>query len=408
MNNIKIRRIAAGSMPFLSGTLAILLAIAIISSPEGSFKASLQGLKLWWTLVFPALLPFLILSEMLTASGFVHGFGVLLEPIMKKIFRLPGASGWTLALGVTAGFPGGASGVMQLHKQGSITDKEAGRLASLAHFSSPVTLLIVIGVAFLHSPTAGYFLLAIHWISGLLAGYTDALLNGKPNNSQPYKKVNPNTKRRPSLLNRVTEAANEARLRDGRNFGQLLGESVASAVQNLMIVGGYIIMFAVIIHIFTSLFPMVPTALPAGLMEIHLGTNALSTWMTSSSGLNTILGMALLSAALGWSGLCAQLQALTMLKQAGVRFLPYAVARLLHGLYAFLLTLLLWKPLLSFREATLPTLAGSETAPSGTVDVITIWSSLPQLISLQSLLLLILLLLSTVIYLFTSIRHRFG
>ena len=407
MNNIKIRRIVTGSAPFLSGSIAILLAIAIISSPESSFEASLQGIKLWWTLVFPALLPFLILSEMLTASGFVHGFGVLLEPLMKKIFRLPGASGWTLVLGATAGFPGGAGGVMQLHKQGSITDKEAGRLASLAHFASPITLLIVIGVAFLHSPSAGYFLLAIHWISGLLAGYTDALLNGKPKHAPSFKRENPMTKR-PSLLKRVSLAANEARVRDGRNFGQLLGESVASAVQNLMILGGYMIIFAVIINIATSLFPMIPTALPAGLMEIHLGANAISTWMTSSSGLNTILGMALLSAALGWSGLCAQLQVLTMLKQAGVRFLPYAVVRLLHGLYAFLLTLLLWKPLLSFRQATLPTLAGSETAPSGTVDVIAIWSSFPQLLSLQTLLLLILLLFSTVIYLITAIRHRFG
>lgn len=407
MNNIKIRRITTASTPFLPGIIAILLAIAIIASPESSFTASLQGLKLWWTLVFPALLPFLILSEMLTASGFVHGFGVLLEPLMKKVFRLPGAGGWTLALGITAGFPGGAGGVMQLHKQGSISDKEAGRLASLAHFGSPVTLLIVVGVAFLNSPSTGYYLLTIHWISGLLAGYTDALLHGHPNNPSLSKRENSNSKR-PSLFSRVTQAANEARSRDGRSFGKLLGESVASAVQNLMIVGGYMIMFAVIIHIVTSLFPILPLALPASLMEIHLGARELSTWVTSSSGLNTLLNMAFLSAALGWSGLCAQLQALTMLKQAGVRFLPYAVVRLLHGLYAFLLTLLLWKPLLSFREATLPTLTGSESVPSKVVNPVAIWGSFPQLLSLQSILLIILLLLSTAVYLVTVIRHRFG
>lgn len=407
MNNIKIRRIATRSAPFLSGTLAILLAIAIIASPESSFSASLQGLKLWWTLVFPALLPFLILSEMLTASGFVHGFGVLLEPLMKKVFRLPGAGGWTLALGITAGFPGGAGGVMQLHKQGNISDKEAARLASLAHFGSPVTILIVVGVAFLNSPSTGYFLLAIHWISGLLAGWTDALLNGNPNNTLTSKREELNTKR-PSLFKRVTQAANEARIEDGRSFGKLLGESVTSAVQNLMIVGGYMIMFAVIIHIITSVFSILPSVLPSSFMEIHLGAKELSTWVTSSSGIYTLLGLAFLSAALGWSGLCAQLQALTMLKQAGVRFLPYAVVRLLHGLYAFLLTLLLWKPLLSSHEEALPTLTGSEIAPYKAVDVAGIWSSFPQLLSLQSLLLLILLLLSTVVYLFTVIRHRFG
>jgi sporulation integral membrane protein YlbJ len=408
MNIIKIRRIAAGSTPFLSGTIAILLAIAIILSPESSFEASLHGLKLWWTFVFPALLPFLMLSEMLTASGFVHGFGVLLEPLMKKVFRLPGASGWTLALGITAGFPGGAGGVLQLHKQGSITDKEASRLASLTHFASPVTLLIVVGVAFLHSPSAGYFLLIIHWISGLLASYTDALLHGRSEIPNPSIKGSANTKRS-SLYRRVQLAASEARTRDGRSFGKLLGESVASAVQSLMIVGGYMIMFAVIINIVIAVLPGLPSALPASLLEIHLGADALSKWFTTLDvGASGILGMALLSAALGWSGICAQLQVLTMLKQANVRFLPYAAVRLLHGLYGFLLTLLLWKPLLAFSEASLPALTGSEITSSGTMNVTAIWSAFPQLLSLQTLLLIVLLILSTVIYLVTSIRHRFG
>lgn len=178
MINFTIRRFFRGSAPFLSGAAAILLAIAIVLAPESSFKASLAGLKLWWSLVFPALLPFLILSEMLTASGFVHGIGVLLEPLMKRLFRLPGAGGWTLVLGITAGFPAGAGAVMQLHKQGDITDKDAGRLASMVHYASPVTLLIVVGTAFLHSPAAGYALLAIHWLSGLAAGWLSALFSG--------------------------------------------------------------------------------------------------------------------------------------------------------------------------------------------------------------------------------------
>lgn len=346
-----------------------------------------------------------MLSEMLTASGFVHGFGVLLEPLMKKVFRLPGASGWTLALGITTGFPGGAGGVMQLHKQGSISDKEAARLASLTHFASPVTLLIVIGVAFLHSPTAGYFLLAIHWISGLLASYTDALLNGRIDNPQPSVKESTNTK--PSLYSRIQLAATEARSRDGRSFGKLLGESVATAVQNLMVVGGYMIMFAVVINIITTVLPALPAALPAGLLEVHLGADAISKGLTSiGAGSTGVLGLALLSAALGWSGLCAQLQVLTLLKEAGVRFLPYAAVRLMHGAYAFLLTLLLWKPLLAVGTAVLPALADSQSTPNRTINVTAIWSSFPQLLSLQSLLLIILLALSAAIYLVSAFRHR--
>lgn len=403
MNNIKIRRITSRSTPYLSGALAILLAIAIIISPESSFEASLQGLKLWWTLVFPALLPFLMLSEMLTASGLVHGFGVLLEPLMKKVFRLPGASGWTLALGITAGFPGGAGGVQQLHKQGSISNEEAARLASLTHFASPVTLLIVVGIAFLHSPPAGYFLLVIHWISGLLASYTDTLLKGRP---VPSDLRHTNSKRR-NLLSRIQLATTEARARDGRGFGKLLGESVANAVQNLMVVGGYMIMFAVVIHILTTVLPALPAAIPAGLLEIHLGADAISKGLTAvGTGAFGILGLASLSAALGWSGLCAQLQVLTMLKEANIRFLPYAAVRLMHGLYAFLLTLLLWRPIMTISEASLPTLASSQAAPPASFDSSFVWSAVPQLLSLHSLILIILLALSTGIYVVNAVRHR--
>lgn len=67
---------------------------------------------------------------------------------------------------------------MQLHKQGDITDKEAGRLAAIVHYASPVTLLIVVGTAFLHSPAAGYALLAIHWLSGITAGILSACFTG--------------------------------------------------------------------------------------------------------------------------------------------------------------------------------------------------------------------------------------
>ncbi|WP_238655157.1 nucleoside recognition domain-containing protein [Paenibacillus piscarius] len=406
MINFSIRRLLRGTAPFAAGAAAILLAAAIVFAPESSFKASLAGLKLWWTIVFPALLPFLILSEMLTASGFVHGIGVLMEPLMKRLFRLPGAGGWTLVLGLTAGFPAGAEGVMQLHRQGDLTDKEAGRLASLVHYASPVTLLIVIGTAFLHSPAAGYALLALHWISGLAAGCIASRLDRsgiRKSGSVPVDASPQGTKT--SLPGRIRQATAEARERDGRGFGKVLGESVSSAVQNLMIVGGYIIMFAVVINIAGRLFPQLTPLLTAGLLEIHLGARAI----TSAAGaeaslLSNPLGPALLSAAAAWSGICAQLQALTVLKAAKVRFLPFAAVRLLHSGIACGLTLLLWTPLLNLRTAVLPVNANLTPgiAALGSSPVHGLWSFIPQLLALQCLLILLLLALSAALRLLTS------
>ncbi|WNS45531.1 nucleoside recognition domain-containing protein [Paenibacillus sp. MMS20-IR301] len=416
MINFKIRRGLAGSAVFVPGAAAIVLAIAIVLAPEASFNASLEGLKLWWTIVFPALLPFLILSEMLNAFGFVHGVGVLLEPLMRRLFRLPGAGGWTLVMGITAGFPGGAGAVRQLHKQGILTDKEAGSMASIVHYASPVTLLIVIGTAFLHSPAAGYALLAIHWLSGLAAGSIAVRLGAAqpaapipapaaetaqariPGNSLNAKKA--------SLPGRIHQAVLDARSRDGRGFGKVLGESVSAAVQNLMIVGGYMIMFAVVVSIISTLLPQLPPRFTAGLLEIHLGARAMVPEAVNSSFiLGSRLGPALLSAALAWSGICAQLQALTLLRPAQVRFLPFAAVRLLHAALAFALTAVLWQPLMNTRAAVLPVFTGLASASQqGSPSLLRLWSFIPQMLGLQGLLLLLFLVLSAAVRLFS--RHR--
>ena len=62
---------------------AVLMASALIIMPEESFEASVRGLDIWLEIVFPSLLPFLIISEMLIAFGVVKFLGVFLEPFMR-------------------------------------------------------------------------------------------------------------------------------------------------------------------------------------------------------------------------------------------------------------------------------------------------------------------------------------
>ena len=51
------------------------------------------------------------------------------------------------------------------------------------------------------------------------------------------------------LLLRALKAMHRARVEDGRPLGQLLGEAVTSAVQTLLLIGGFIILFSVLIHL---------------------------------------------------------------------------------------------------------------------------------------------------------------
>ena len=91
------------------GSLAALVVISIILFPDKAFQSSLEGLTIWWKLVFPALLPFLIMIELLIGFGVIQGIGVLFRATNEIVFRLA-RSKW---VGVSirshiVGFPTGA------------------------------------------------------------------------------------------------------------------------------------------------------------------------------------------------------------------------------------------------------------------------------------------------------------
>ena len=93
---------------YLTAVLGFALTSALIIFPKEAFAASLEGLKLWFEVVMPALLPFLIMAKLLMSLGVVNFIGALLEPIMQPIFRIPGTGAFAVAIGLASGYPIGA------------------------------------------------------------------------------------------------------------------------------------------------------------------------------------------------------------------------------------------------------------------------------------------------------------
>ncbi|MEW4429130.1 nucleoside recognition domain-containing protein [Paenibacillus pabuli] len=334
-----------GSNPIRSillSTGALLLVVAVVVSPKDAFDASIQGLDIWWKIIFPAMLPFLMLSQMLTAFGFTDALGVLLGPLMQRWFRLPGEAGLALAVGMCGGFPAGADTASRLVRDQQITGKQAIILVAAAHFTNPMMIILVIGAAFLHQPAAGYFLLMIHWLSGWIAAIIAIRLN-RSRQKQTTTVSSPNRSQHQGLWFQMMNAAREAQARDGRGFGKLLGDTVSHAVQTLMMTGGYIIGFAVFIRLLgLYITPGSSAALWPSVLEVHLGTYHLS--QTPWAPLLTI---SLIAAVLGWGGLCSHLQVSAVMKSAGMAgksMIYFAAVRLLHALIAFSLSVFLWIP----------------------------------------------------------------
>lgn len=116
-----------------TGFIILLLTLALIVFSEHGYRATVAGLKLFFEVVFPSLLPFFILSDILLASGMVHFLGVFFEPVMRPIFNVPGVGSFVFSMGLAAGYPMDAVLTAKFRKQGLCTKIEAERLLAFTN-----------------------------------------------------------------------------------------------------------------------------------------------------------------------------------------------------------------------------------------------------------------------------------
>ncbi|WP_408956602.1 hypothetical protein [Natroniella sp. ANB-PHB2] len=58
----------------LKALITIFVTISLVIYSEQVFEAAVNGLHTWWEIVFPALLPFFIIAEILMGLGMVQLF----------------------------------------------------------------------------------------------------------------------------------------------------------------------------------------------------------------------------------------------------------------------------------------------------------------------------------------------
>lgn len=99
---------------------------------------------------------FFVLSELLIGFGVVKFVGILLEPFMRPLFRVPGVGGFAWAMGMASGFPAGAKITARLRQEGQLTRGEAERLVSFTNCSSPLYFWSSIGWLLSQPETGDY------------------------------------------------------------------------------------------------------------------------------------------------------------------------------------------------------------------------------------------------------------
>lgn len=350
-------------------SITILIALSLITYPEEALKASIKGLDIWWKTVFPSLLPFFITAELLISFGVVSFLGVLFEPIMRPIFNVPGAGGFAWVMGMASGYPSGAKMTVQLREKKQVTRIEAERLVSFTNASSPLFIFGAVAVGFFHDANLGILIAISHYVGNAFVGLCMRFYG---RSQGPLSREDVTTD---PLLLRAFKKMHHARLSDDRPLGQILGDAVVNSVKTLVMVGGFIILFSVFTnliyllgitpfisilfqYVLKVLLLPIDLALPllSGLFEVTMGAQLISEVTTES----LLPQLILVSFILGFNGLSIQAQVASIIAKTDIRFAPYFFARLLHGFFASILVILLFKPLyLNRKEDTttvLPTI----------------------------------------------------
>lgn len=312
-------------------SILIILASFMIINPGETVNAAANGFKLWYNILVPALLPFFIIAELMVNVGLVRFIGVMLEPIMRPIFKLPGCSSLVIVMGFTSGFPVGAILSKKLYEEKMLTANEAERLVSFTNNSSPLFIIGAIGIGMFNSAAFGYLLAASHYLANILVGLF-----------WRFKAVTTVTPKENKMS--IKSAFSQLLTTQTDGIGKILGDAIRNSINNILAIAGFIIFFSVLTRMlivwgimdnfallisnwfaFLNIPYPVAYGLGIGLFEITLGANTIA--ITNSESIIKLLTVSLL---LAFSGFSIIAQVMSVISTVPVRLSFYLKSRLLQ------------------------------------------------------------------------------
>ncbi|HJC46927.1 MAG TPA: nucleoside recognition protein [Candidatus Lachnoclostridium pullistercoris] len=306
--------------------------------PAVSLAGAKDGLNLWACVVLPTLLPFMLCSGAVAASGGISLLTAPVRPFLRRIFGFSPAGCYVLLTGLLCGYPMGAKTCADFLSRGMISRQEASVLLAVSNHPSPMFLMgyVMAGMEAVCPPAL--FLAAVY-----LPVFPAAFLARKLYEKDGTEKK----KKEESLSGEPLPGPSE----DGFSFDR----DFMSCLETMIRIGGYILAFSILAAYIRELSPLPPqwNACLLGLTEITTGIHALKSALSRPALAGAL---AFVSSFGGLSGIFQTKSVLEMperagqppagltaQKNAGLSIRHYVLWKLFHaGLSCLILTVLLW------------------------------------------------------------------
>lgn len=306
--------------------LIFLIILAIVISPKIYIEAFSNGMLVWATILLPTIFPLIFFTKILTDLGVVNTIANKFT-ITQKLFKTPPISAYAFMISIMSGYPVGAKVVSDLYERRFITKNEAFKISTFTSNSGPMFIYGSVGIGMFFSRTIGLILLASHIIGAVLNGILYRNYN-KKDFVTSYNKIPPTQK-----------------------FS--LGDSMADSVVSILIIGGFVCVFFVVIEIVNNLgiFSILASFFAAifntdasiflgvfnGILEITHGCLDI----TSLNTLNTFSSAMICCGIITFGGIATMLQAFAFLQKIEMKLGFFLLQKTTHTLFSLAVCALL-------------------------------------------------------------------
>ncbi len=326
----------------LLSIIFILFTISLVIFSKSNLSAAKTGLSLWANAVVPSLFPFFIATELLSYTNVVPLLGSYLNFLMRPLFNVPGEGSFPFIMGIISGYPTGAKIVSKFKKEGIVSSVEAERLLAFTNNSGPLFIIGTVGISLFGNTEIGLLLLITHILACITVGILFRF----------WKNKNPPTFTYSNIGGKISSSHNFSSKNIAfTDLGKIMGASITSATHTIILIGGFVVLFSVIISIINSsglllllckfikpLFdvlninPEFSSGLISGIIELTNGVNLISSIPEKAISINIIICAFLL----GFGGISVVLQVFSIVSEANISIKPYIIGKLLQGIFAAL------------------------------------------------------------------------
>lgn len=280
-------------------------------------------------------------------------------------------------MGIISGYPVGAKIVTNLRENNICTKEEAERLLSFTNNSGPLFIVGTVGISLLGNTTVGIILLVIHVLASITVGVcfrfwkSEKTLNRSYYFSHDYLKfhnynANIATSKRSIYTNYNTNISTYKRTVSSTsntnvtfsNLGEVLGKSIMNSINTVVMIGGFVVLFSVIISILENsnflhiisflLYPILDlfkipnefaNGVISGFIELTNGLKTISTIPITDFTTTIILSSFLL----GFGGISILLQVFSIISKTDISIKPYIIGKILHSIISVVYIFIFFK-----------------------------------------------------------------